>query len=446
MYINEYIPASAFLGGVYQSWLYCMMDVTALYRIKLAAASSGIILLVDLYAWRALRVLLRERKPWLRWTVYGAHWLVTVGMITAALWYCLADPLNFHSVRREWILGIAGVIYVSKFAAITFIVIDDVRRIGLGIAMMVTPRSDRVEHARENNISRSEFLAKAAVVAGAVPFTTLSFGILSGAHDYHVVRRSIVLPNLPRALDGLRIGQLSDIHAGTLFNKTAIQGGVDMLLQERPDVIFFTGDLINYYAREIRQYVPLFSSLRAPLGVFSITGNHDHGDYNWWPSLEAKQADFELLKEAHKAMGFDLLLNENRTLTIDGEPLAIVGIQNWSARGKHNYGRMDLAVQHTDDAALRLLLSHDPSHWDAEVRKLYRSMDVTFAGHTHGFQFGVEAGGIRWSPAQYVFKQWAGLYHEEGQYLYVNRGFGCIGYPGRVGIPPELSILELHRA
>lgn len=420
------------------------MDVTALYRIKLALLSGGVIILTDVYTFRALRTVLRKAKPTVWWLAASVHGLVTVGAVSAAWWYCLADPLNFHSVRREWILGIAGIVYLSKFIAIIFIVADDVRRIVIYLFRKRKPAVPVV--ANDNTLSRSEFMAKAAVVAGAIPFTTLSFGILSGAHDYRVLRHTLPLPNLPKALEGLRIGQISDIHAGTLFNTTAIRGGAELLLQEKPDIIFFTGDLINYYAREIRHYVPLFAALKAPLGVYSITGNHDYGDYNWWPSKAAQEADFVLLREAHRAMGFDLLLNENRILKIGGEPLAIIGVENWSDRRQHNYGHMEKAVKNTDNTALRLLLSHDPSHWDAEVRRHYRTMDVTFSGHTHGFQFGVEAGGLRWSPAQYRFKQWAGLYHEAGQYLYVNRGFGCIGYPGRVGIPPELSVLTLTRA
>jgi len=422
------------------------MDVTWLYRIKLAVLSIGIFMLIDVYTFWGLRAALRKSSRWQKWVAYGLHWAVMVGTVSAALWYCLADPLNFQSVWREWILGIAGIIYLSKIVAIPFLIADDARRIYLRLARLFKRREKEAPAQTDvNTLTRSEFLSKAAVVAGAIPFTTLSFGILSGAHDYRVLRRTIVLPNLPPALDGLRIGQISDIHSGTLFNRTAIQGGVDLLMNEKPDIIFFTGDLINYYSREVRHYLPLFATLRAPLGVYSITGNHDYGDYNWWPSREAQLADFELLKAAHKTMGFDLLLNTNRILRIHGEPVAIIGVENWSARRTHNYGRMDLAAQNTDDAAIRLLLSHDPSHWDAEVRKLYRSIEVTFAGHTHGFQFGVEAGDLRWSPAQYMFKQWEDLYHEDGQYIYVNRGFGCIGYPGRVGILPELTVIELKR-
>jgi len=422
------------------------MDVTALYRIKVAILSSSIFLLIDVYTFWGLRAALRKSSRWLRWLVYCLHWAVTAGVVSAALWYCLADPLNFQSIRREWILGIAGIIYLSKLIAIVFLAADDVRRAYLWIDGLFSHKKAKPpEQIEANTLSRSEFLSKAAVVAGAIPFTTLSFGILSGAHDYRVLRRKIMLPNLPPALDGLRIGQISDIHSGTLFNSTAIRGGVNLLMNEKPDIIFFTGDLINYYSREVRHYLPLFATLRAPLGVYSITGNHDYGDYNWWPSREAQLADFELLKAAHKTMGFDLLLNTNRILTIHGEPVAIIGVENWSARRTHNYGRMDLAAKNTDDAALRLLLSHDPSHWDAEVRKLYKSIEITFSGHTHGFQFGVEAGDFRWSPSQYMFRQWADLYHEEGQYIYVNRGFGCIGYPGRVGILPELTIIELKR-
>ncbi len=294
-------------------------------------------------------------------------------------------------------------------------------------------------------ISRSEFLMKTAVVAGAVPFTALSFGIIHGAHDYRVIRETVTLPGLPKSLHGLRIGQISDIHAGTLFNKTAVRGGIDLLLNEKTDIIFFTGDLIDYFTRELNDWISVFAALKAPLGVYSITGNHDYGDYNWWPSEEAKQNEFNSLVNAHRLMGYELLLNKNKIIGIGNEQLAIIGVENWSLKRDRRYGNIDQAVKGTEDVPVKLLLSHDPTHWDAEVRTRHPEIQVTFSGHTHGGQLGVEVGKLRVSPAQFRFKQWAGLYQENDQYLYVNRGFGCLGYPGRMGMPPELTVVELKR-
>jgi predicted MPP superfamily phosphohydrolase len=225
-----------------------------------------------------------------------------------------------------------------------------------------------------------------------------------------------------------------------------VKGGVEMMMNEKPDLIFFTGDLVNDHAEEVRDYVPIFGKLKAPLGVYSITGNHDYGDY---AGLRGKAWEDNLrdLQIAHREMGYDILMNENRFIKQGGDKIAILGIENWGAGPRWTkYGKMDKAYRGTEDAAVKLLLSHDPSHWDAQVRPTYSDVDMMFAGHTHGFQFGVEIGNFKWSPSQYVYKQWAGLYREGSQYLYVNRGFGYLGYPGRIGMPPELTVVELKRA
>jgi predicted MPP superfamily phosphohydrolase len=260
-----------------------------------------------------------------------------------------------------------------------------------------------------------------------------------------VRRVTVKLPNLPLAFDGLRIGQLSDIHSGSFWNKTAVKGGVEMMLAEKPDMIFFTGDLVNNESSEIREYFEIFNKLKAPMGVFSVTGNHDYGDYYNWESTEAKRENFKTLVQAHRDMGYDILMNENRIIEQSGEKIAILGIENWGAGRWTKYGQIANAHAGTEEASVKLLLSHDPSHWDAQVRPNYKDIDIAFAGHTHGFQFGIEIPGFKWSPSQYVYKQWAGLYKEDNQYLYVNRGFGYLGYPGRIGMPPELTVVELKR-
>ena len=251
---------------------------------------------------------------------------------------------------------------------------------------------------------------------------------------------------MSRSFDGIRLAQVSDIHSGSFWNKTAVQGGVEMLLGEKPDVIAFTGDLVNNETTEVKDYIDVFNKLRAPLGVFSVTGNHDYGDYRAWNTKAEKEENFRNLIQAHKALGFRLLKNENEILNVDGEQLAIVGIENWGAGRFSKYGKLDAALEGTSDVSTKILLSHDPSHWDAQVRNHNQHIDLTLSGHTHGFQFGVEIGGFKWSPSQYIYKQWAGLYEEHDHQLYVNRGFGYLGYPGRVGIPPEITILELVRA
>jgi hypothetical protein len=194
----------------------------------------------------------------------------------------------------------------------------------------------------------------------------------------------------------------------------------------------------------MRDYEAVFARLRAPLGVFSTLGNHDYGDYRRWNSPEEKAQNLENLKAVHARMGWRLLMNEHVCLEKNGQQICLIGIENWSAKGSFpKYGRMADAHRGTDVDAFKILMSHDPSHWEAEVRTRYRDVDLMLAGHTHGMQFGLEVPGFRWSPVQYVYKQWAGLYEQEHQKLYVNRGFGFIGYPGRVGILPEITLLEL---
>ena len=219
-----------------------------------------------------------------------------------------------------------------------------------------------------------------------------------------------------------------------------------MLMKEKPDIAFFTGDLVNDKAIEVKDYIDIFNKLKAPLGVHSTLGNHDYGDYVQWASPEAKQRNLEDLKKAHALLGWNLMLDENRAITVDGEQIGLIGIQNWGAGNFAKYGSLEKAYKGAEEFPVKLLLSHDPSHWQSQVLPDYHDIDIAFAGHTHGMQFGVEIGGLKWSPVQYRYKQWAGLYQEKDQYLYVNRGFGYLGYPGRVGILPEITIMELVKA
>jgi predicted MPP superfamily phosphohydrolase len=292
-------------------------------------------------------------------------------------------------------------------------------------------------------IPRSEFLMKAGLLAGALPMASLGYGIINGAYDYRVKHRTLYLPNLPKAFDGIKLGQLSDIHSGSFYNKKAVMGGVEMLLKEKPDLIFFTGDLVNNKSDEMREYQDIFAKVKAPLGVYSSLGNHDYGDYHNWPSLAAKQKNLDDLKTTHKNMGWDLILNDNRRLKVDGEEIGILGVENWGSLSRFpKYGRIDLAERNTQDLPVKLLLSHDPSHWRAQVLD-HKDIDVMFAGHTHGMQFGIQTKHFQWSPIQYVYKEWAGFYREGNQQLYVNTGYGFLGYPGRVGILPEITIFTL---
>ncbi|MDJ1481407.1 metallophosphoesterase [Cytophagaceae bacterium YF14B1] len=403
---------------------------------------------VDYYVYHALRTLPESfRRP--------AQWIslfFSIGSIVSLLLFFLIPGLQ-GSVMRNFLMTMVFTNLLIKLVAGIFVLLDDIIRLGKWVVSKFTS-SDATAQAPTTSpqdaapvIPRSEFLIKAAAIAGTVPLIGVGYGILLGAHDYRVRRVTLRLPNLPRSFDGLRIAQISDIHSGSFFNKRAVTGGVDMLLKEKPDMIFFTGDLVNNIAEEVAEYVPIFQKLKAPLGVFSTLGNHDYGDYVNWESAAAKTKNLQDLMHAHKLMGWDLLMDENRKIVQSGDELSIIGIQNWG-RSFSKHGNLAKAYKGAEDAPVKLLLSHDPTHWDAQVRPNFQDIDVAFAGHTHGAQFGVEIGNFHWSPVKYAYKQWAGLYQEKNdvgktQYLYVNRGYGYIGFPGRVGMPPEITIFEL---
>jgi predicted MPP superfamily phosphohydrolase len=414
------------------------------YRIMTFIVFSILFLLIDYYVFQAILTVSKSLSPaWKNVVRYG-FWVPTALSLFALMWWAFADPYKYGASVRSWMITGLAALYFSKIVGVLFIFIDDLQR---GVRWVVNSFNKGAPGDLPGKaIPRSEFLAKTALMAASIPFGAMAYGVISGAHDYRVRRVTVKLPNLPKAFDGLRIGQLSDIHSGSFFNKTAVKGGVEMFLKEKPDVIFFTGDLVNNESTEVKEYIDTFNKLKAPLGVYSVTGNHDYGDYHQWDSLDAKRKNFKDLMEAHRIMGFNLLMNDHRFIEQGGEKLAIMGIENWGAGRFSKYGKMEKAYTGTDEAAVKLLLSHDPSHWDAQVRPQYPDVDIAFAGHTHGFQFGIEMGGIKWSPSQYVYKQWAGLYQQGTQFLYVNRGFGYLGYPGRIGMPPELTIMELKRA
>jgi hypothetical protein len=413
-------------------------------RIMTLFFFTVIFFLVDYYVFQAVLNVSKEWPALWKGLFRYTFWIPTLFSFIALLWWTFDDPYAYSANFRNWIITGLFVLYFSKVFAVLFLFADDLQRGVKWLANYFNKTGDAKLPGEV--IPRSEFLSKAALVAASVPFGTFAYGIISGAHDYRIRRLTVKLPNLPTSFDGLKIVQISDIHSGSFYNKVAVKGGVEMVLGEKPDIIFFTGDLVNNETNEVRNYIDVFNKLRAPLGVYSVTGNHDYGDYRSWPSEAGKQKNFEDLIAAHKELGFDLLLNENRILSQSGDKLAVLGNENWGVGRFSKYGSLARAHEATDEAAVKLLLSHDPSHWDAQVREDYPDIDMMFAGHTHGFQFGVEIGGFKWSPSQYVYKQWAGLYEKENRFLYVNRGYGYIGYPGRIGIPPEITVVELKRA
>ena len=419
-------------------------------RITMLVLMAFIFLLLDFYIFQSVKHVTQVFSASTRRILFFLYWCVSLIALASFFYYNLADKLEMSRGMKTFLFSVIFINYFSKLFGVLVLVIDDLVRAGQWAWAKVHASSSGSAPTSfgsdDQTISRSDFLVKSSLVATAIPALGMTYGIISGAHDYRVRRVTVSLKNLPSSFDGLRIGQISDIHSGSFFNKTAVQGGVDLLLQEKPDIVFFTGDLVNNQATEIKDYFPIFSQVQAPMGVFSTLGNHDYGDYVSWPSAQAKQQNLENLKAAHREMGWKLLLDENRIFREGTGTLAIIGIENWGAGRFAKYGDLAKAYRGAESADVKLLLSHDPSHWDAQVRPQFQDIDMAFAGHTHGMQFGIEVGSFKWSPSQYVYKQWAGLYQEGNQFLYVNRGYGYLAFPGRIGILPEITIIELTMA
>jgi predicted MPP superfamily phosphohydrolase len=408
-----------------------------------------ILLLIDLYV---LNGLLGASKKWLflqkKW--FLIFYLVSSVLLIAGLLLVIYVKIGMM-VRLAFVV-LFFLVFTFKVCFVPFILVDDVRRLIIYVKNRFKKPSLAKNSASNKGVSnmplpaipRSEFLMKAGLLAGAIPLAGIKLTMRNGLYDYQVVRRNLYLPNLPKAFDGIKLGQISDIHSGSFYNKKAVLGGVEMLMREKADFIFFTGDLVNILSNEVKDYLDIFSKVKAPLGVYSCLGNHDYGDYSWWPNAAAKRKNSDEIIGAHKTMGYDLLMNENRRLKVDGEEIGILGIENWGELSRFpKYGRMDLAVKNTDDLPVKLLLSHDPSHWRAQVLPQYPQIDAMFSGHTHGMQMGVRTERFQWSPVQYIYNEWAGHYHEGQQQLYVNVGYGFLGIQGRVGILPEITIFEL---
>lgn len=418
-------------------------------RILSLLVVTGVLLLLDYYIFQAVKTSFdfeSEKKK--RWLMRGYWFIVAITIAGLFLGIFLSIGRVLRTVLFVWFF----VHYFSKLFALPFLLIDDLRRLVIWSSRKLGLTKNKVDELEivevKEGISRSEFISKTGLVMAGLPFVTMNYGMISNnVYDYQVKRKKIIIPNLPKSFDGIKIGQISDVHSGSFFDKVAVQGGVDLLNAEKCDIVFFTGDLVNDQTTEMRDYTNIFDKVKAPMGVYSILGNHDYGDYKQWPSAQAKKKNLEDLYEVHKNLGWDLLLNENRIIEQSGDKIAIVGVENWGSNLRFpRKGDLVKAKENTDEAAVKLLLSHDPSHWRAQVLKDHKDIDMMFAGHTHGMQFGIEFGDFKWSPAQYVYPEWSGLYEHEKQKLYVNVGYGFLGYPGRIGILPEITIFELKSA
>jgi predicted MPP superfamily phosphohydrolase len=405
---------------------------------------AGLMLLLDFYVFQILKVVSQSAGPKTKSIVFISYWIISILalVILFILPYLHLD--NYAKGVRSTVFAVIIGLFLAKLIASIFFLVDDIRR---GIQWLVSKvffrNTEGEQIGGEEGISRSVFLSWLGIAAGTGLFSSLLYGF-TNKYNYKIKRVALKYPNLPASFKGLKVLQLSDIHSGSFTDKAAVLRGVEKALALNPDLILFTGDLVNNESGEMENYMDVFSRLKAPMGVYSTLGNHDYGDYMSWPTPQAKKDNLEKLKQIHGELGWRLLMNENVLLEKGGEQIAVIGIENWSAKARFpKYGDLKKAYAGTENIPFKILMSHDPSHWDAQVRPHYGDIDLMLAGHTHGMQFGMEIPWLKWSPVQYVYKQWAGLYEQGKQKLYVNRGFGFIGYPGRVGILPEITLIEL---
>jgi len=404
----------------------------------------AVIFFIDLYCFQGLKTVSLSATTKSRTVIYSVYWGLTAIFITIFLVFIFTKPDFFKPVRTYLLALMIGMV-IAKITIVFFLLIDDVRRIFQWLGTKIFSTAENEQNSPVDGISRSVFLSWLGLTVGSTVFGTLIFGF-SNKYNYHIKRAKLVFDNLPAGFKGLKIVQISDVHSGSFNNPDAVFHGIQKILDEKPDLILFTGDLVNDRASEMHDYISMFSLLKAPLGVYSTLGNHDYGDYVQWTDAAAKKQNLEDLKAIHGTMGWRLLMNEHVALERGGDKIALLGVENWGAKARFpKLGKLDEAHKGTQDYPFKILMSHDPSHWDAQVLPTYNDIDLTLSGHTHGMQFGIEIPGFRWSPVQYLYKQWAGLYENDNskQKLYVNRGFGFLGYPGRVGILPEITVIEL---
>jgi predicted MPP superfamily phosphohydrolase len=403
-----------------------------------------IIFLLDFYVFQALKTVSQQGSDRGRQAIYVTYWVVSFFTIATMLSFPYLQFLQTSKIFRNYVFAILIGLFLAKLIGSLFFVADDIRRGALVLMNKIFPLSGAQYMGPEGQgIPRSTFLSWLGLGLGGTLFGTLLFGF-SNKYNYQVKKIKLSFKNLPAAFKGMRMVHISDIHSGSFQDIRAVNKGIDLILKQQPDLIVFTGDLVNDRATEMEPYQNSFGRLTAPLGVFSTLGNHDYGDYVQWPTAQAKVDNLEALKKVHANMGWRLLMNEHVVLEKNGEKIALLGIENWGAKARFpKYGKMDLAHPGTENIPFKILLSHDPSHWDAQILPEYPGIDLMLSGHTHGMQFGLENPYFKWSPVQWMYKQWAGLYEQGAQKLYVNRGYGFIGYPGRVGILPEITVIEL---
>jgi predicted MPP superfamily phosphohydrolase len=397
---------------------------------------SFVLLIIELYAFQALKTLVK-----LRWVLVSYQIISVVILFFIVYSFTKFDRSVGQTQQTMFTMGLLLVVYIPKMILTLLLLGEDIFRIGAG-SVNYFLENDNVSFLS----SRRRFVSQIGLGLAAIPFMSLIYGITLGKYNYKVIKQRIFFPDLPDAFDGFTITQISDVHSGSFDNPDKINYAIDLVNEQNSDMILFTGDIVNTDAKEMHPWIETFNRIKEhEFGKYSVLGNHDYGEYVTWPTEKDKEENFQAIKDLYGQIGFKLMLNEHTYIEKGSDKIALIGVENWG----HNFkkaGDIDKASQNVDRKDFKILMSHDPSHWDYEIKNHESNFHLTLSGHTHGMQFGIEIPGyFKWSLAQYVYAQWAGLYENLGRYVYVNRGFGFHAYPGRVGIMPEITVIELKK-
>ena len=391
----------------------------------------AVFFIIEIYVYQAIRNITTNNY------IRIGYWVFTLLAYGIILYWILTFNRASRDHQQIQLMVSAMMIFVlPKLLSVMFLLIGDFARfVEFGFKYFT---------AKENYFpERRKFISTTALAAAGI-FSALAIdGIIFGKYRHTVRKVKLRFKNLPENFKGYKIVQISDVHSGSFFNPQKLQKAIDLINEQDADVVLFTGDMVNNYADEFKPFIPLFKSIKAKDGKFSILGNHDYGDYGAWNSREEKAQNIPTLKNYQAEAGFKMLRNENIALEKNGEKIYLLGVENWGIKPFPQYGDLDKALKGVPEDAIKVLMSHDPTHFDEVVKKHKTHVHLTLSGHTHGMQFGLDLKNIKWSPVKFKYKKWADLYESEGKYLYVNRGFGVIAYPGRVGINPEITVIEL---
>jgi predicted MPP superfamily phosphohydrolase len=404
-----------------------------------------VLLAIDLYAWKGISSALINATESVKRYARFSYWGVSIaiyftGAVVIFVVFVLGRRDGFSYPVSFGMAGILLMFLLPKLLLVIFHLVEDIHWLLSWTWQQLIPNKQSVTGEA---VDRAHFLSQLGLIVSAIPFTGILYGMTIGRSDLQVEEIDIRSSKIPKAFDGFRIVQLSDMHLGSLTNDNElVSKGVSLIKEVAPDLLLFTGDMVNDVAAEVEPWIDQLSAITAPFGKFSVLGNHDYSDYKRWSSQTDKEANFRTLLQHQSTMGFDVLMDEYRTIERNGESITLVGVQNFGGRGFQQYGDLKKALRGADPNQFKILMSHDPSHWDLEIKDT--DVDLTLSGHTHGMQMGVKIADKRFSPVSMIYKHWAGLYTEAEQMLYVNRGFGYIGFPGRVGMPPEITVLTLR--